>query len=62
MAQMNIFCNLGHIDAGIEVVLVKGLAGEMSMGASYIEQCVWDLEQRGVANIDVPVLILGVDE
>jgi hypothetical protein len=24
------------------------------------EQFVWDLEQRGVSNIDIPVMILGV--
>ena len=33
----------------------------MSSGVSYFEQFVWDLEQRGVADIDVPVLILGID-
>ena len=32
----------------------------MSTGVSYFEQIVWDLEQRGVANIDIPVLVLGV--
>jgi hypothetical protein len=30
-------------------------------GVSYFEQFVWDLEHRGVADIDVPVLILGID-
>jgi len=29
---------------------------------SYFEQFVWDLEQRGVTDIDIPVLILGVAE
>ena len=24
-------------------------------------QFIWDLEQRGVADIDIPVLILGID-
>lgn len=33
----------------------------MSSGVSFFEQFVWDLEQRGVSNIDLPVLILGVD-
>jgi hypothetical protein len=33
----------------------------MSSGVSYFEQLVWDLENRGVADIDVPVFILGID-
>lgn len=34
----------------------------MSTGVSYFEQIVWDLEKRGVSNIDIPVLILGIDD
>jgi hypothetical protein len=60
-AKMTIFRNLGYIDTGIEVVPVKRFAQQMSSGVSYFEQFVWDLEQRGVSNIDVPVLILGID-
>ena len=55
-AKMTIFRNLGHIDAGIEIVPVKSLAAEMSTGVSYFEQIAWDLETRGAADIDVPVL------
>lgn len=58
---MTIFRNLGHIDAGIEIVPVKALAEEMSSGVSYFEQFVWDLQQRGVSNIDIPVMIFGID-
>jgi len=60
-AKMTIFRNLGHIDTGVEIVPVKALAEEMSSGVSYFEQFVWDLDQRGVSNIDIPVLILGID-
>ena len=60
--KMTIFRNLGHIDTGIEIVPVKALADGMSSGVSYFEQFVWDLEKRGVSNIDVPVLILGIDD
>jgi hypothetical protein len=59
-AKMTIFHNLGFIDVGMEIVPVKELAKDMSSGVSYFEQFVWDLEQRGVSNIDIPVLILGV--
>ncbi len=60
-AKMTIFRNLGHIEFGIEVVPVKQFALQMSSGVSYFEQFTWDLEQRGISNIDIPVLILGID-
>jgi len=60
-AKMTIFNKMGYIDAGIEMVPIKQLAGEMSSGVSYFEQFVWDLEKRGVSDIDIPVLILGID-
>lgn len=59
-AKMTIFRNQGVIDVGVEVVPLKELAREMSTGVSYFEQFVWDLEHRGVADIDIPVLILGI--
>lgn len=54
-AKMTIFHKLGVIDVGIEIVPIKLFAG-----VSYFEQFVWDLEHRGVADIDIPVLVLGV--
>lgn len=59
-AKMTIFHNLDIIDVGIEIVPLKEFADEMSTGVSYFEQFVWDLEHRGVSNIDIPVLILGI--
>ncbi len=59
-AKMTIFHNLGVIDVGIEIVPIKDFADEMSTGVSYFEQFVWDLEHRGIADIDIPVLVLGV--
>lgn len=59
-AKMTIFHKLDVVDVGIEVVPIKEFAGEMSTGVSYFEQFVWDLEQRGVSDIDIPVLILGI--
>ncbi len=60
-AKMTIFKNLGFIDTGIEIVPVKPFAEEMSSGVSYFEQFVWDLEHRGISNIDIPVMILGIE-
>ncbi len=59
-AKMTIFHNQGVIDVGVEIVPLKELASEMSTGVSYFEQFVWDLEHRGVSDIDIPVLILGI--
>jgi hypothetical protein len=59
-AKMTIFHKMGVIDVGVEVVPLKDFANEMSTGVSYFEQFVWDLEHRGVADIDIPVLILGI--
>lgn len=59
-AKMTIFNKIGHINYGVEIVPVKDLAESMSTGVSYFEQFVWDLEHRGVSNIDIPVLILGI--
>lgn len=60
-AKMTIFHNLGVIDTGIEIVPVKSLQSQMSTGVSCFEQFVWDLQKRGTADIDIPVLVLGVD-
>ena len=60
-AKMTIFKNLNIIDTGIEIVPVKHFADEMSTGVSYFEQFAWDLNKRGVSDIDIPVLILGID-
>ena len=59
-AKMTIFNRLGYIDHGVEVVPIKELAESMSTGVSYFEQFVWDLEHRGVSDIDIPVLIYGI--
>lgn len=59
-AKMTIFSNLKYIKYGVEVVPIKELAESMSTGVSYFEQFVWDLEHRGVSNIDIPVLIYGI--
>jgi hypothetical protein len=60
-AKMTIFKNLGYIKAGVEIVPVKSFVDDMSSGVSYFEQFVWDLENRGKADIDIPVMILGID-
>ena len=46
----------------ILVTPIEDFANQMSAGLSCFEQFVWDLEQRGVSNIDIPVLIMGIAE
>jgi hypothetical protein len=58
---MTIFNKQEIIDSGTEIVPMLSLANEMSSGVSYFEQIKTDLEYRGVSNIDIPVLVLGVD-
>jgi hypothetical protein len=59
-AKMTIFHKMNVIDVGVEIVPLKEFANEMSTGVSYFEQFVWDLQHRGIADIDIPVLILGI--
>ena len=61
LAKMTIFANQGIIDCGVEIVPMHAMTKEMSSGVSFFEMIKTDLELRGEANIDIPVLILGVD-
>lgn len=60
-AKMPIFNKADIIDVGVEIVPTKHLVEEMSTGVSYFEQIAWDLEKRGPSDVDIPVLVLGVD-
>ena len=59
-AKMTIFARQDKIHVGIEIVPMLSLAKNMSTGVSYFEQMKTDLEMRGVSDIDIPVLIIGV--
>ncbi len=61
LAKMSIFGNQDLIDSGVEVVAMRHLTREMSTGVSYFEQIKSDLVYRGAGDIDVPVLVIGVD-
>ena len=60
-AKMTIFAKQDIIDSGVEIVPMLSLAREMSTGVSYFEQIKTDLEYRGISDIDIPVLVIGVD-
>jgi len=61
LAKMTIFAKKGKIDCGVELVSMRSMASEMSTGVSYFEQIKADLEYRGVADLDIPTLVLGID-
>jgi len=61
LAKMTIFNKQNIIDCGVEIVPMRSMAEEMSTGVSYFEQIKSDLEYRGTSNIDIPILVLGVD-
>jgi len=58
--KMPVFRNNDHIECGIELVPSEELAQQMSSGVITFEKFVWELEQRGVSNVDVPLLVLGI--
>jgi hypothetical protein len=60
-AKMTIFSKQGIMDSGVEVVAMRHLTEHMSTGVSFFEQMKTDLEYRGEADIDIPVLVLGID-
>jgi hypothetical protein len=60
-AKMTMFHNHNVIDAGVQIVPMKNMADQMSSGVSYSEQIKWDLENKGVADIDIPVIVMGID-
>lgn len=60
-AKMKIFQKKGIIDFGIEIVPTKNMQKNMSTGVSFFEQFVWDLENRGSFQEDVPVIVLAVE-
>lgn len=60
-AKMTIFHKNDNIDAGIEVVGMRSMTKHMSTGVSYFEQVKTDLEMRGISDIDIPVVIMGID-
>lgn len=60
-SKMPIFAKRGLIDCGIELVAMPSLMKNMSTGVSSYHQIVMDMKARGVADIDIPTLIIGIE-
>lgn len=60
-SKMPIFNKFGLIDCGIELVAMPSIVKNMSTGVSSFQQIVTDMKARGIADIDIPTLIIGID-
>ena len=60
-SKMPIFAKRGLIDCGVELVAMQSLMKNMSTGVSSFHQIVMDMKARGVADIDIPTLIIGIE-
>ena len=60
-SKMPIFAKNGLITCGIEVVAMPSLIPHMSTGVSSFSQITMDMRARGVADLDIPTLIIGID-
>lgn len=60
--KMVIFAQQKKYKYGVEVVAMKVLQKQMSTGVGCFEQIVNLLKQRGISNLDIPVLVIGIDD
>jgi hypothetical protein len=59
-SKMPLFAKKGLIECGVEIVGIHSLVKEMSTGVSSFDQITIDMEHRGVADIDIPTLVIGI--
>lgn len=60
-SKMVIFAKRDLIDCGIELVVMPSMIRNMSTGVSSFAQITMDMKARGVADIDIPTLVLGFE-
>jgi len=58
--KMVIFARLDFIKVGVEILPVKSMVRQMSSGIGHFQQLITDLHHRGVADIDLPLMVIGV--
>lgn len=58
--KMPIFHKKGKIDCGVEIVPTKKMQSSMSSGPGDIDRIRSDMKARGVSEIDLPILVIGV--
>tara|TARA_B100000787_G_scaffold109474_1_gene81456 strand:+ start:581 stop:1237 length:657 start_codon:yes stop_codon:yes gene_type:complete len=60
-SKMPIFHKRGLIDCGIELVLSHNMIKDFSTGVGSFSQIVLDMKERGVADLDIPTLVIGIE-
>ena len=60
-SKMPIFYKQGLIDCGVEIVPMQTMMKEMSTGVSSYQQILCDFDLRGVADIDIPTVVIGIE-
>lgn len=60
-SKMPIFHKRGLIDCGIELVLSHNMIKDFSTGVGSFNQIVLDMKERGVADLDLPTLVIGIE-
>jgi hypothetical protein len=60
-AKLPTFKRFGRIECAIEVLPMNSLSRQMSTGPGWFERTATILENRGYGDLDVPVLLLGID-
>jgi hypothetical protein len=61
LLKMPIFHKKGIIDCGVEVVVMPSMIKYMSTGIGSFTQITSDLRERGVSDLDIPTIIIGID-
>jgi len=61
LLKMPLFYKMGLIDCGVEVVAMPSVSKFMSTGVGTFAQITTDLAARGVSDLDIPTIIIGID-
>lgn len=60
-SKMPIFAAHGLIHCGVELVVMPSMIRDMSTGVSSFAQITMDMKARGVADLDLPTIVLGIE-
>lgn len=60
-AKLPTYKKFGRIECAIEVLPMNSFSRQMSTGPGWFERTATILENRGYGDLDVPVLLLGID-
>jgi hypothetical protein len=61
LAKLPTYRKFGRVECAIEVLPMNSFSHQMSTGPGWFERTATILENRGCGNLDIPVLLLGID-